>query len=102
MAESCDAMLLGSLLKSSSKAGIWPPPETPYSDVDFKSLVETFRNIKVTALCDSISRVYIDRRYPVAAHGFKQLVEEKVESLKERLCGLDLEEFQKNNQKGKE
>lgn len=99
LAASCDAMVLGSLLKESSKAGIWPPPVPPYAGVDFDSLIHLVQTLEVTAVCDEVSRVLINGSWPDPGHGLQALFEEKIEVLEERLSGLSLDDFVKKSLK---
>lgn len=48
----CDAMVLGSLIKSLSTAGIWPIPEPPYEGVTFSQLVDSIEGLEIVSLCD--------------------------------------------------
>ena len=86
-------MMLGSLLKSAALSGFWPPPIKPYQDVVFSVLAKQMRELKVTALCDSISKVQINGAWPKPAHGLQVLIDEKINELEARLCGLDLKDF---------
>ena len=89
----CDAMLLGTLLKSATVDGLYPAPPSPYKEISFSKLVELARNLKVEALCDRLSRIQINGKYPEPMHGFKARVEEKIKELEERLSGLDIKRF---------
>jgi hypothetical protein len=92
----CDALLLGSLLKSATTLGIMPVPTPPYGNVSFVEIANRLYSLDVKAICDSISRAYINGNYPKPAHGLRVVIHERIESLKERLSGLDIRDFNKN------
>ena len=91
----CDYLVLGSLMKSATTSGILPVPVPPYGDISFKGMVGNFNDLDIQAICDSI-----DKPKPRAepAHGLKEAIEDTIESLEERLSGLDIQEFKKNGQ----
>ncbi|KFY53145.1 hypothetical protein V496_07855 [Pseudogymnoascus sp. VKM F-4515 (FW-2607)] len=87
---SCDAIVLGSLLKSSSDIGIWPRPEVPYCGMTFKSLasqVEEMRVIHHQCSQDNPFALYNSCKN----RGVKEAMKASVNSLERRLCGLNLD-----------
>jgi hypothetical protein len=89
----CDSLLLGSLLKSATTLEIVPVPETPYGEISFDEMTNKLYSLNVSAICDNISRPYIGGYYPKPAHGLKEMIQEKIESVEERLSGLDIQDF---------
>ena len=89
----CDAMLLGSLLRSATIQGVWPVPAPPYDNTSFSELADKIENLDVNALCDRISKVKINGEFPQAAHGLKALITQRITALEETLSGLDIDEF---------
>jgi len=94
----CDYLLLGSLIKSATTLGIMPVPEPPYGNISFDELADKLYSLDVQAICDSIDRPKINGKHPKPAHGLKKVIQEKIESLEERLSGLDIQEFKKEGQ----
>jgi hypothetical protein len=94
----CDAMLLGSLLKSSATRKIYPVPDAPYGEVSFNDLAEKLKGLHVEALCDRIARCQINGNYPKPGHGLKEVIQQKIATLEERLSGLDIEDFKEKKQ----
>jgi hypothetical protein len=89
----CDAMLLGSLLRSATIQGVWPAPAPPYDNTSFGELADKIENLDVNGLCDKISKVRINGKFPQAAHGLKELITQRITALEETLSGLDIDEF---------
>lgn len=87
---SCDAIVLGSLLKSSSDIGIWPRPEVPYCGMTFKSLasqVEEMRVIHHQCRQDNHFALYNSCKN----REVKEAMKASVNSLERRLRGLNLD-----------
>lgn len=89
----CDGLLLGSLLKSATTLGIMPVPDSPYGSISFDEMTAKLYSLDVRAICDRISRTDIDGYYPKPAHGLKEVIQERIKALEERLSGLDLQDF---------
>ncbi|PMD57210.1 uncharacterized protein K444DRAFT_632344 [Hyaloscypha bicolor E] len=49
-----DAMVLGSLIKGLSAAGVWPIQEPPYHGITFNELASVIADLKAVSLCDEI------------------------------------------------
>ncbi|KAL2071714.1 hypothetical protein VTL71DRAFT_12949 [Oculimacula yallundae] len=92
LAPACDALLLGSLLKSVSSLGLYPAPEAPYDGVSFDEVEALLSDLSVQALCDRI-RPYMEGNEFIPAHGLKDVIQERIAGISERLAGLDLKEF---------
>jgi hypothetical protein len=89
---SCDANLLGSLLKASAIIGIWPWPEDPYPGIKSKTLADQIRGMRVLDGCEMSSR---GRGYysSTHSHGIKDSIEASMRSLEDRILGLHLMSF---------
>jgi hypothetical protein len=90
---SCDSLLLDSLLKSATTLEILPVLEAPYEDISFDELTAKLYSLNVNAMCDKIDRPRFRGQYPKPAHGLKDMIQERIEALEERLSGLDLQDF---------
>jgi len=95
IAQQCDSLMLGSLLKSARKLDIIPVPDFPYRPMSFNRLSAKFHCLDINAICDSMSRTKIKGAYPKPAHGLKDLIQRKIEALEERLSGLDIQDFKR-------
>jgi hypothetical protein len=92
----CDAMILGSLMKSSRKIGIWPMPETPFNGRNFKDLALSIRSIKILDVCNKTSsRRWTSHGPSSNSHGLEELIEASMKSIEAGLNGLDLSEYTK-------
>ncbi len=90
----CDAMVIGSLLKSSRKIGIWPRPKTPFPGKKWKTLAKSIRGIKVLDVCNKTSSRKWNSHGPAGnAHGLEDEIEEKLKEIETGLEGLKLGEF---------
>lgn len=88
----CDAMLLGSLLKGAAVTRIWPPPKHPYPGITIKMLADQIRGIDV--LDDSRHHGRGGGYYTSGnGHGIKDSMEASIRSLEDRMCGLELKSF---------
>ena len=85
---SCDANVLGSLLKSSAIIGIWPRPEIPYPGITFTSLATQVRNMEVLDECNG-GRYHRSRN----EHGVKDTINASIRSLEDQFSGLKLDLF---------
>lgn len=87
---SCDANLLGSLLKSSAIIGIWPRPEDPYPGINLKTLADQIRGMKVLDDCERPGRGHYSSG---GSHRIKGLIEASMKYLEDRMLGLHLTSF---------
>jgi len=93
----CDAMILGSLLKSSRKIGIWPMPEAPFNDWKFKNLARKIRAIRILDVCNkSSSRRWTSHGPGNNSHGLEDEIEESLKALERTLDGLKLSDYARN------
>ena len=92
----CDAMVLGSLLKSSRKIGIWPKPEAPFAGRKYKGLAKAIRGIKILDVCNKTSSRRWNSHGPAGnSHGLEDEIEEKLKEVEKGLDGLRLFDFAK-------
>ena len=84
----CDAILLGSLIKSAAAIGISPRPKSPYPGIKFKRLTEQIKEMRVLDRCKT-SRGYSSSYN----HEIKNKIDAKMKSLEDGMCGLKLEFF---------
>ncbi|KAI9048631.1 hypothetical protein LZ554_007463 [Drepanopeziza brunnea f. sp. 'monogermtubi'] len=82
----CDGTMLGTLLKSASAAGLYPPPQPPYKDLNFLDVVVQITNLNIVSLCDMND----DVPWPYDAHGQFAYIQEHTNHITEQLDGLDL------------
>jgi hypothetical protein len=89
---SCDANLLGSLLKASAIIEIWPRPEDPYPGIKSKTLADQIRGMRVLDDCEMRNRGggYYGSTH---SHGIKDSIEASMRSLEDRILGLHLMSF---------
>ena len=85
-------MILGSLIKSCSKIGIFPLPPTPFNDICFEGLGEGLRGLELKSKCDGNLKGYFVGH---ACHGVREMIEGEVQKLVSGVCGLDLKDFKK-------
>jgi hypothetical protein len=111
--ESCDAMALGSLLKATQKARLWPFPEPPYNGFTVEGLKETFLAVEIKTLCDITDPAlglechkgnylfgyppppqYNQQAGMNANNAIEESIRRKIlDSLSDGLCGLKIEDF---------
>ena len=104
-------MILGALIKSSKKIGIWPPPDSPYDSTSFGELVSSIRQMKIPTFCDEKAPEHRTSMYTydsdsdqyeygtkdIVCAGVKEIVEASMRSLEDGLRGLDPESFQRKS-----
>jgi hypothetical protein len=97
LALSCDAILLGALLKSAATKKIYPVPEAPYGKMSFNKLAKKIKSLHVEALCDKIDQWEDDIEHG-PGHGLLSDIQHKIASLEDRLSGLDIDTFKEKKQ----
>jgi hypothetical protein len=71
-----------------------PAPEPPYRDISFDEMAAKLYSLEVHAMCDEISKRYLGGYHSAKpAHGLKDVLKERIESLEERLSGIDIQDF---------
>jgi hypothetical protein len=92
----CDAMVLGSLMKSSRKIGVWPKPEAPFAGRKFKDLARAIRSIRILDVCNKTrSRRLTSLSLSSNCHGLEDSIEASMKSLEAGLDGLELSDHMK-------
>ncbi|KAK2624999.1 hypothetical protein QTJ16_005368 [Diplocarpon rosae] len=86
----CDGLILGTLLKSASSAGLWPLPEAPFLGRSIRNTAEQIRSLSIMALCDSTFTKY-PRIVPLPAHGWLGWIQERCDAIEKGLQGLNFE-----------
>jgi hypothetical protein len=88
----CDGSILGTLLKSATDSGLWPPPPPPYTGVDLITVIGKAQSLEIMALCDYISFGYGENR-PGSNHGVKASIQVMVKSTEMGVVGLDIKDL---------
>lgn len=92
----CDAMVLGSLMKSSRKMGIWPKPETPFTGRNFKDLAHSIRGIRILDVCQKSRSRRLTSLNPTSnCHKLEDSIETSMESIESGLDGLEIADYPK-------
>jgi hypothetical protein len=78
----CDAMMLGSLLKGCAQIGIWPELKAPYTGQTFKDLKANIQKFKLIDLGNY-------NKYHVG-HDYSDVIQASLESVEDEYGGLDL------------
>ncbi|KAE9378227.1 hypothetical protein N431DRAFT_435400 [Stipitochalara longipes BDJ] len=90
----CDGLILGSLLKSASMNGLWPPPPHPYIGHTFSGIVTRARSLEITAFCEEpLSTFSTGPGNIVPSHGVKQSICAQMDTLEGNMNGLELKTF---------
>ncbi|KAK0108250.1 hypothetical protein ONS95_003068 [Cadophora gregata] len=85
----CNNVLLGSLLESSTSLGLWPPADLPYRDLNFKFVAHEVMQIKVVSFCSKMGFT----NQPSGSHGVKAEIGAAIGKVKTRFSGLHLKDF---------
>jgi len=92
----CDSMVLGSLLKSLVKWGLWPAPTSPYGPQTVDDLCLSIRCLDLVSLCDQLQLPKGIYDLPSGeCHWLRARLKSNVEEQRDRISGLDLEKFKK-------
>lgn len=110
--EACDAMALGSLLRSTQKARLWPFPEPPYQNFTVEGLKDAILEFEIKTLCDiseptrgfdchkgkSLPGQLYRYQPPGTTVGdaIKKSIATEINSLSDMVCGLKIEDFKRN------
>lgn len=105
--EACNSMILGSLIRSLSKAGIWPAPTRPYKGASLKSISKSIQYMKLCSLCNAVISGHKRYNFPPShdnaphlplatprqeAHRLESAIHKQLNPLLEQNWGLDIEE----------
>ncbi|KAF8865161.1 hypothetical protein BDZ45DRAFT_796959 [Acephala macrosclerotiorum] len=86
----CDSLILGSLIRSLSRHGLWPLPAHPYNGITLVHLADIVRDLKVTAICKQI--LYTTTKpTPLDAHGWMKLLKDEADRIEDEANGLDFD-----------
>ena len=100
-AKTCDALVLGTLLRGASQAGLWPVPSPPYTKASFNNVATAINGLAIESLCDSESR----QAYPSSgmfrpsssAHGMKDYFAAKTAQIStEHVNGLTIRTYKRD------
>ena len=92
----CDSMVLGCLMTSSRKIGIWPKPVAPFNGKKFRDLVKAIRGIKILDVCNKTSCRRWNSQGPLPnCHGLEDSIEASMKDIEAGLDGLKLEDYPK-------
>jgi hypothetical protein len=89
----CDSMVLGSLLKSLLKEGLWPPPISPYGHHTLDDICFSIQCLDMVSLCDQLQPP--KNSSSGECHGLSAKIRDNVEEQRERISGFDLQNFKK-------
>ena len=90
----CDSMVLGSLMNSSRKIGVWPKPEAPFNGRKFKDLACAIRTIRILDVCNKTSSRRWNSHGPSSnCHGLEDTIEASMKSIETGLDGLELSDY---------
>lgn len=81
----CDALILGSLMKSAKTHKIWPIPTTPYAKMTLRAPIQKTRSLTIMAVRDSMFTTWYSDGEPYKkplAHGNKERIHKKMNDLK--------------------
>lgn len=92
----CDSMVLGCLMTSSRKIGIWPKPDAPFIGKKFNEVVKGIRGINILDVCNKTSSRRWNSHGPSSnAHGLEDSIEASMKSIETGLEGLNLADYPK-------
>lgn len=95
MQYACDAMILGSLMKSAQKIEIWPKPEAPFNGRKFKELAKAIRAIRVVDVCNRSSRRFANLGSTGNGHGLEDEIAAAIKRIEAGMDGLELLQYAK-------
>lgn len=89
----CDAMVLGSLIKSMVEYKVWPIPESPYQRFNLGEFWSIFSILDIKTLCSNGPAC----QWPslLNDHGVCDSIEKKVDAIKDKVTGLDIKNFKR-------
>jgi hypothetical protein len=96
----CDAIVLGSLIKTLAANGLWPIPEPPYKDITITDVLLKIFKLTIVSLCDESGSTVGKKLIPPAfhsakGHGLRHLLEDEACAIYSNLTGLDLKTFKR-------
>ena len=91
--ETCNSMVLGSLLRSATAKHIYPVPQPPYGTISFDSLSKIISTLDIASLCQNREYYVLTRRPSEKSDGILDSFRAKSSNLKRGMRGLDIEDF---------
>lgn len=92
----CDSMVLGSLLKSLVKWGLWPAPTSPYGPQTLNGFCLLIWGLDLVSLCDQLQPPKETSHLPSGeCHWLSTNLRTNAERQRECISGLDLQNFKK-------
>jgi hypothetical protein len=89
----CDAMVLGSLIKSMVEGEVWPIPRSPYQKFTLYNFWSIFLTLDIKALCSNNGAC---QWQPASNnHGVSGLIQKKVDAIRGKITGLDIKNFKR-------
>lgn len=89
----CDAIILGSLMKSSRKINIWPRPEAPFTGTKFRDLARAIRGIRIVDVCNRSSRRAASLGTASNGHGLEDEINASIKDIEAGMDGLELLQY---------
>lgn len=88
-------MILGTLLQSSKKLGIFPVPDLTNTNLAFTYVFKQISKVRVVALCDTkpLNGLTVPNPAGGLTHGVAQFINQELTNLRERLSGLEMGDF---------
>jgi hypothetical protein len=88
----CDGSILGTLLKSASEGGLWPPSSPPYEGLTLRMIMRKAQLLNITALCDHVDLEDESEYVSGGNHGVKAAIVGTIRKVKGGL-GLNINHF---------
>lgn len=90
----CDSMVLGSLMNSSRKIGIWPMSDALFNGKNYKDLASAIRTMRILDVCNKTSNRKWNSHGPSSnCHGLEDTIKVSMESIEASLDGLELSDY---------
>ncbi|KAI9048634.1 hypothetical protein LZ554_007466 [Drepanopeziza brunnea f. sp. 'monogermtubi'] len=92
----CDSMVIGSLLGSAAKLGLWPlsVARSNFGDSSFQSTADAIRRVEFHTLCDDIFGVRGPLEVNVETRHFtKEILDKKLAEIEYRMDSYSLQDF---------
>ncbi|KAH6674274.1 hypothetical protein B0J14DRAFT_617053 [Halenospora varia] len=90
--QECEALLLGTLLRSASKSKLWPIMESPYPGLSFKEVAYGIGALYIKSFCSQERGVYSATADD--SHGIKTTLKAELKEIEMHLRGLRLKDFE--------
>jgi hypothetical protein len=90
---SCDAMVLGGLIRGLVDRGLHPLPAGPYESVSYASLSDLLQSMALPSLCERLQEMRFGKRPDKKACGLKETLNSVIRQAGSARTGLDLCKF---------